>query len=54
MEHIAVPAILAYRAGEVFATLSGCVIKGLETTLRRYVKLPSMLREMSIVAKNKN
>lgn len=36
MEHIAVPAILAYRAGEVFATLSGCRPNGLETALRRY------------------
>ena len=35
MEHVAVPAILAYRAGEVFATLSGCRPDGLETTLRR-------------------
>jgi len=35
MEHITVPAILAYRAGDVFATLDGCRLKGLETTLRR-------------------
>jgi len=35
MEHVAVPAIIAYRAGEVFATLSGCRPDGLETTLRR-------------------
>jgi hypothetical protein len=35
MEHVAVPAILAYRAGEVFATLSSCQADGLETTLRR-------------------
>jgi hypothetical protein len=35
MEHVIVPAILAYRTGEVFATLSGCRPDGLETVLRR-------------------
>src|SRR5947209_12186804 len=35
MEHIDVPAILGYRAGEVFATLSGCRPDGLETSLQR-------------------
>ena len=35
MEHVDVPAILAYRAGDVFATLSGCRPDGLEVMLRR-------------------
>ena len=35
MEHIGVPAVLAYRAGDVFATLPDCKPIGLEDTLRR-------------------
>jgi hypothetical protein len=42
MEHIDVPAILAYRAGEVFATLSGCRPDGLETSLQRSALLLSL------------
>ena len=38
MEHVASPAILAYRAGDVFATLPDCRAKGLETKLRRLVE----------------
>jgi hypothetical protein len=43
MEHIDVPAILAYKAGEVFATLSGCHPDGLETSLQRSALLPYAL-----------
>jgi hypothetical protein len=43
MEHIDVPAILAYKAGEVFATLSDCRPDGLETSLRQSVLSPYAL-----------
>lgn len=43
MEHIDVPAILAYKAGEVFATLSDCRPDGLETSLRESVLSPYAL-----------
>ena len=43
MEHIDVPAILAYKAGDVFATLSGCHPDGLETSLQRSALLPYAL-----------
>jgi hypothetical protein len=43
MEHIDVPAILAYKAGEVFATLSDCRPDDLEASLRRSVLSPYAL-----------
>jgi hypothetical protein len=43
MEHIDVPAILAYKAGEVFATLSDCRPDGLETSLQQSVLPPYAL-----------
>lgn len=36
MENVGVPAILAYRRGDVFATLTDCRPEGLETLLRQY------------------
>ncbi len=35
MTHVAIPALLAYRGGDVFATISPARPEGLETTLRR-------------------
>lgn len=35
MENVGAPAIIAYRNGEVIATLAECSATGLETTLRR-------------------
>jgi hypothetical protein len=43
MENVGVPAILAYRAGDVFATIPDARPEGLETLLRRYVGSPPVL-----------
>lgn len=41
MESVEVPAVLAYKAGDVFATVSGAKAEGLEDVLKRNRVLPS-------------